>query len=670
MALAILSLLASEQARARFNIDTGTNRYYQLKIGRKLRHKNGIDWVDDIFFTTPMAINPAGGALLSTSSDISLALPKVDKGKTYVQLFSFKTPDGKSPAFSDVVGLPVGFAPTLSLGASMNTTDLLQPARRIPCQSYAEIYAQQASVEDLLSGILRVAAPTLLKLFGGEQNTNSAPASANGTGAQANLLGSLLNTILAGLSGKAGPAVSQTQSLNGADLNRFTNGHENGFSQPFIFGVDDALLGMLIGPVVQVLPQLMNAANQERIQMKQADNKLIADILAEDSRRLLLEKLQEMRPQAPSADLNQLIQLLQQPQTPTAANPTAQANPLTQSLSLSRHPADRLSKRAVVSFVTGAPVVWNDSQKILFAKDRAIQLNLRLDVLKPAPETALPKAIIKIIFKDGATQSILHEKTFKQKDILPGNVIACPFEPDELAHLPANQPITLFAEMRWLGTKTGRELKALGSTEIILVERYYLKERGKDLGAERELTDMKRFRPFWNKIWETPAQQPGEEKKYLWELNVNTKYSVLLTAQHETNGLMETKLLRSPQDQAGIAQKMEGRMKAGIELSLAQLNRLLPLWENEAPLDAEKMQAINTASFARNNACEFTSTLKLKGRARERGLLWVVPLFKLHELTLNTVNETDPSGQVLSATEEQLHFPLPVSARVIGLKSQ
>jgi hypothetical protein len=51
-------------------------------------------------------------------------------------------------------------------------------------------------------------------------------------------------------------------------------------------------------------------------------------------------------------------------------------------------------------------------------------------------------------------------------------------------------------------------------------------------------------------------------------------------------------------------------------------------------------------------------------------MIWIIPTFKLFECTLGTVARTDETGQVVATSDEKVHFPLPVSARVIGLKSQ
>jgi len=96
----------------------------------------------------------------------------------------------------------------------------------------------------------------------------------------------------------AAPATSRPQSLTGSGFrdNRFLDTQKGQFSRPFIFGIDDALLGAMIGPIVQALPQLMNSANQKRVQMKQADNKLMSDIISDINRRRLLEQLVQAQP--------------------------------------------------------------------------------------------------------------------------------------------------------------------------------------------------------------------------------------------------------------------------------------------------------------------------------------------------------------------------------------
>jgi hypothetical protein len=692
MALAILELVEFDGANVRFKIDTGTNRYYQLKAGRSVQRDNGIDWVDEIFLKTRMTTNDAGQGLFNSSKEIAIPATRLGAGHAYVQLFSFKTADGKSPAFSRVINVPVAparsdgdgdYVSPMSLTTSMNTLESFQSPRVIPCRTCREVYSQPASLGELLAGIVRVASPVVMNLLsGGTAGSNSG---ANNSG-QAETLVNLLTTLLSSIGGAAPAGTSRTQSLlsSGPPANRFFAKQSSQFARPFIFGIDDALLGALAGPMLQMLPQLMTAANQKRIELKQADNKLITDILSEVNRRLLMDHLLEAQRQPPAAGqpdnaaaINQVLQLLQQaaaaPATngSTTATATMPATAGTKSLSFSATDNAVLSNKAVVEFVSGNPVTWNGGQKVIFARGQDFQLKLQLKTAAP-PASAIPKAIVKIVFQDAADQSVRYEKVFKQKGIAPNTPLSFAFTQAELVHLPANKNVSVLAEMRWL-TKSGTEYKALGSSEIALVNKYFYKEQGAEVaGSEQELTDMTRFRPFWNKVWEAPSLDTSQsgEKRYLWELNANAKYTVLLSATHDANGLMQTKLLRGPQDPDSLSETVAGRMKAGIELSIAELNKLLPLWNGEVSLDQEKLEALQNVDFAKNNSGEFVYNLKLKGRAAERGMVWIIPIFKLFECTLGAIAKTDDAGQVIATSEEKVHFPLPVSARVIGLKSQ
>ncbi len=772
MALAILELVDFNRSAARFHIDTGTNRYYQLKVGRKVQNRSEVDWIDEITYTSPVKENPASANLFNSGGEIAIPADTFGNGSTYVQLFSYKTPQGKSPAFSEVIMAPVGaggrlpegFMPALSLSAAMtapapiqNRPAAFQSPRRIPCETASERYSQAASLEDLLSGVIKVAGPIVLKLLGsavgggggngavnGSSNNNAAGGSQATPGVGATDITSLLATILKSLLGSQ-TGVSQSLSLldgPASASNRFITGPKGeparfgarggSYSQPMIFGIDDALLGTLassvLGPFIQVLPQLMNAANQQRLQMKQADNKLMTDLQAPVNQRLLLLQIQNAQRQAEiendfhqSEQLEQLGEILQQlpegtpaaallpvllataapapaqtinlPPAPVAAPyPTSAPPPApkptvagTKSLSMSNasfafralpmavDASDgSLSSRAVVDFVTAAALPWNGQNKLLFNRAQQMQLKVRLVVAEPAPKNPLPKAIFKIVFKNGATQQVYLEKTFKQKDVLPNSPAVLAFYVDELARIPANEPVVVLAEMRWLVGTPARERRALGSTEIVLVNRYALKERGPAVGTEKELVAMDKFRSFMNKVWDSPVLDAARQgpKKYLWELDVNARYSILLSPDHSSNGVMETKILRTVPDPAMLNEKTEGRMKGGIELSISELNKLLTLWPGETPLDADHLEALATPDFAERAAGEFVYRLKMKGPAAERGMIWVAPVVKMFDCTLSAIDAYDQSGQVTGLKEQHVHFPLPVAVRVIGLKSE
>ncbi len=673
MALAILDLLDYDDANFRFQVDTGTNAYYQLRAGTGVRRDLGIDLVDDVYYTTPLAQNQQGD-LFESSREIAVPARHFDRPNTHAQLFSFKTPDRKSPAFSRAIRIPAGYklpprgpsdyAASFSRATIMNGS-AYRKARRIPCRSAA--LAHQASFDDVLGAILKLAAPILGDLLKGPAGGATTAA---GSTASAGIIAQLLKAVLGAVPGLAGQAVSKEQSRPAPTSNRF--------ARPFIFGIDDALIGAAIGQVIQILPQLVNAANQKRIELHKADNLLTAGILSDINKRLMLDKLAELQkpPQAngsvSSEQLQQLLALLQQ--AGATAAPAVPQQAAQQSLPPLERRSYAFSNRATLSFEMAAPVAWNGTQKALFARGQNVVLKVRLNVGDPVPKAPLPKAILKIAFQDSAEPRVRFEKTFKRKDVSAGAVMECSFEPGELAHLPAGKPLAVVAEMRWLSAKTGKEVRALGSTDAVLVNKYFLEDQGHETGPEVELRDMKLYRPFWNKVWEAPVLDAASgksngRKKYMWELDANVRYSVLLSASHGSNGIMEPKLLQGEVDREGLSQKTEGRMKAGIELSVTELNKLQPLW-NAQPLDAERMEAFGATDFLNRNAAELVHRLKLKGKAGQRGMVWIIPVFKMFGFKLASASRIEDSGQVTAVSEEETHFPLPVAARVIGLKAK
>lgn len=713
MALAILDLLAFEGSRASFRVDTGTSRFYQLKVGRAVRRTHGADWVDDVVLSTPVATNDRSGDSLGSSINVSVPLGGFDGGRAYVQLYSYKSAGGKSPAFSRIVTIPAGLTmpagappelPALSLSNAMSLQRALSfhPARIVPCRTQADQFARQASLDALLAGIVKVAGPALLALLSDAKN-DTAPIGATpaptGAPSPASTFAALLKAVLAATA-PAAPPVSAAQSLRdrSTQANRF-NGHGTRLSRPFIFGVDDALIGMLAGPIVQALPQLMNEANERRLQTRQADNKLVTDILSEVNRRMLLNQLlqaknQPVAPEAPPADqaeLDALVQLLRQvPAAPVPASPPPASPPLTSVVVPAALPAKPVvpapalsvaqtvgasattSRRAVLSFDMAPAVTWNGAQKAVFSGDTGLQLKVRLKVAGTPPTALLPKALLTIVFKEG--DAVRLESTFKQKDVAADGVMSCAFSAEDVSRLPSNVNLSVVARLRWPARDGGREYSALGATDIVVVKAVFAREQGSAVSPPRELRDMKQFRPFWNKFWEAPLLDGARsgsapEKKYRWELDANAKYSVLLAPNQEANGLMVTKLAERPPDPESLTAKTEGRMKGGVELSILELNKLLPLWDGETALEGDRLAALRTDALAAANDGELVYNLKLKGKAAERGMIWMVPVLRLFELTLSTVARTDDTGQVANVTDEKVRFPLPVSVRIIGVRS-
>lgn len=673
MALAILELGNYDEANVELRIDTGTNPYYQIKAGTEVRRDLGIDLVENVYFTMPMARNAEGGDVLNSSIDMSVPSRRFNRPNTYIQLFTYKNQERKSPAVSRAVRVPAvldlpvrapsdyaaSFAESMSAGTThMNATQYRTP-RRIPCRTASLV--RQASTDQLLGEVLKLAAPVVLD---GLKATDG-PGRNGGTASAGSIIAQLLRMLL-------GPAAGGSAPVSAPHSRSIYQVGENRFSRPFVFGIDDALIGAAIGQLVQVLPQIMNAANQKRIDIRKADNQLMAGMVSDINKRLMLDKLADLQKQPQAAgspapeQIQQLVALLQQ--APAA---TAQAAVPTPTAVQQSTRAYSFSNRATLTFQMADAQEWNGGKYPLFAKGRNVLLKVRLTVGDPVPKTPLPKAILKVIWKDAADPSTHFEKTFKRKDVLSGALFECPFEAGELAHLPVGKLLTVGAELRWLTGKPGREIRALGSAGVVLVNRFYLKDGGKETGDEVELRDMKLYRSFWNKVWEAPVLDAAQgPKKYNWELDANCKYSVLLSASHDSNGFMEPKLLMAKSDPESLSQKAQGRMKAGLELSVAELNKLNLLWGSE-PVDAARLESFAGAGFLDGHATEFVHHLKLKGKAGQRGMVWVIPVFKMFGFALANTSQVDGvTGQVTAVSEEATRLPLPVAVRVIGLKAK
>ena len=704
MALAILEFIAFEKGGARFRIDTGTNSYYRIKVGKSFSETNGLKWIDEVSHTTTLRHEGRGEYLLNTGKEILLPASYFDKDNCYAQLFSFKNAEGKSPAFSKMVKVPVGFKNvigtdyllSLSLNTNAMTSDTTSPdvnfndCRFVDDSKNMGNYSNQQSFDIL--NIIKTLAPVVQEVLAGAQN-----GSGNANGQSQNPLTSLLpagswntilNALLHGLPALTGaapvPAPANSAPANAApqsgakslsvagndDDNRFVSAEQQTFSQPFIFGIDDALIASLAGPVLQVLPQLLTAVNQQKLQKQAQNNKLITDLIADTNKRRILEQLLQSQGDQANAAKAQLAQLLQQ-----AGAAQANAEPATaQSIdSFGYQYAASLSTSTVVSFDTGNLSDWNGLKKTVYSKNGSVTFKIKLNVPEPAPKSPLPKTIIKFYFKEAEGAKPFLEKTFKQKNVAANTLLPFIFSKEEIAVLPLNKNLMVFAELRWLN-KSGKEIKALGSTEIVVVGNYFLKEQGKPMSDERELTDMKTYRAFWNKVWESPLldsinQKNPDQKKYMWELDATLKYGFSLTADHDSNGLMPTKMLKGTHDNESLTEKQEGRMKGGIEISINELNKLCSLWDKQPVLPDEKRDALKNILFITSNASECIYHAKLRGKASQRGMIWVGPVLKLFSCKLNKIKTTNESGLVTEVEEEIIQFPLPVSVRIIGIKS-
>jgi hypothetical protein len=320
----------------------------------------------------------------------------------------------------------------------------------------------------------------------------------------------------------------------------------------------------------------------------------------------------------------------------------------------------------VLAPLLGPSLEWIGGKDPIFARGGRIALRFRFTVGAPAPAKPLPKALLKVTLSDDRNPALRCEKTVKLTGLVAGSVVECVFEPGDLAHLPIGSRLTAIGAVRWPG-KAG-PIEALGSAKVVLAGPLFVKARGGEVGGERELVDMRRWRPFWNKVWEAPTLDRSEEGKRRWQLDADFRYTVVLGAQ-DRNGLMETRH-RQPKDAPDNDYALTaGRVKAGIEIGLGPLLSLRPLWDLTEPVATEVQQALSGPAFLAQNGGEAQRRIELKGRAGERGQVWIIPTFRLFDVVLSRVTETDATGQAMKTSEETVQMPLPVGVRLLGLRS-
>jgi hypothetical protein len=703
MALAILRLDDSDETNLAFVADTGTSSYYRINLGKEVRREEGIDLIDGPYWSSPLQLNPRAGRHVDTRTTIRLPADIVTERGTVAQLETCRSPDGRGPAYSRPVRVPVPVGTSSFAGVSgrsrervltmsmpaltgppstlVRTAGLRRP-RTVPVYSAQERFSRPASIADLIGAVTQAATPIVLDVINRAVQAGGATPGATTNGgaglAIPTLLSDVLRAVLGALAHRpAAPApdVSRPASAQMRPANRFC---PEAYTVPMIFGVDDALLAAVagpalssvVGPLVQALPQLLNAANKQKLDRQTETDKHVTDLLSEVNRTMLMQQLisaqnQPVNPGVTSSDLAAIGSLLQQLATapaPAGTPSTAVSRPA----STSDPTTAPIASRAVLSSVTGPPVALLGTPRVAFMHDQAITLRYRLDVGVGGPAKALPRAILTVCAREPGGASDLCWHTEKLTNVAAGTEIKVALTPDESRALPVDTDLEVLASLRWRGAKGTYQATCMH--KLVLASRVQVRDRGDVVGNPVELTDMNRFRSFWNKVWDSPTHGAGTEALPLWGLDAALRYSVVTVGTVQGNGLMQTRVQQEPTEQ-GLRAQTKGRIKSGLEVSVTELNKLLPLWTGEQPLSDADLAAFTARNWLAGQGGDAVTQVRMEGKRGTRGVLWVVPVLKLRAFTLATATEADPYGQLVSTHDRVVHFPVIESIRVVGLAS-
>jgi hypothetical protein len=194
--------------------------------------------------------------------------------------------------------------------------------------------------------------------------------------------------------------------------------------------------------------------------------------------------------------------------------------------------------------------------------------------------------------------------------------------------------------------------------QLITLVGEYLFDRVEGTGNKVPLNDVDRFRPYWHKVWE------GKFSERVRRINFDCKYYYALETHRTENARMET-VTQSKEDIAGRS----GRMKAGLILSPFSLNELLAQISPHPRLSEAELSALLTPEFKQRFNHLARTQVNFKGRRSDAVALWIYPEFKLQQVMLKQIAQTNANSHVLALKEHPVYFPMPAVAHFIGVST-
>jgi hypothetical protein len=315
-------------------------------------------------------------------------------------------------------------------------------------------------------------------------------------------------------------------------------------------------------------------------------------------------------------------------------------------------------------FDPGPTLQVEEKPKSVYTPDHGLTLTATLTFNGTPPTRPLPRALLDLSITDTESLTPALTKQFRLQNLGPATPVRLTLSPEELRRLPRHRDLHITASVRW-PTPAGT-VAALGQHLIYLTDGPLFRSLGAD-GREVALRDAVRYRPFWNKIWESP--DPAATGALRWELDAVCRYYLRADFEHDSNARVETRIQERPQEFESNARRIAGRMKSGMELSLDELNKLLPLVAGQAPLTGEQLDAVKCSEARGRFDLEATTRLSAKGPRSTVGAVWVFPEVRLCELVLGEIDGVNANGQATGVRDRRLLFPVPSSVHFVTIRS-
>lgn len=662
MALAHLEISDYVNNSIQCRIDIGKNRFYQFLIGDTESNNNGLRIIEENGRSTQV-LGPLDTDELGRKN-ISLPLNIFDKKNNKLQLLSYRNKEKKGIAISEILPVMVNHSANLEkpeLSFSKNTT-MQQNSYGHNINSYNTSFSVKenkmsdamflASLLPMLGTAVKGLLPVLIEnapkiigsLTGGAPNpqANTAPASDGSTPPADNPLMKLLNS----------PEVTALlQSLLQQTLNSTSNkpvaSRASSLQKQINVRYSEAKFApALIAALPALMPLLQQLLSPETIgKVLDHPQKMIGAVT--DG----LAKLGEVGIASHEQDLQHLRAL--NPGTGPAVDS------LLESMSMSI-----VENKKLISYKLLRSV------KIKFAKvftvdcdgKNCLLYNYGGKIIFPV-EITTPKAIgnciLQLSIKDVKTSEILIIKNFKYKTAGDIPLSYPSLESTDYKKLPSNNDYLVSINL--IFKDKAKNNIGVFTSEVIHFSDSYLFASVKGKGESVVLNDISVHRAFWHKIWQTKFT------KEIMRSKIHIKYYCILTKDKDGVGKMET-LIKPKKTEDNYEKSI--LMKTGMKISIADLNKLIPLISKNSILQENQLNAISSPEFLSSYNTLAQDIIQMNGFENEIAMLWSFPELSMHELLLKKIIKTNEYGMVTEMADELVKFPLPTSLYFIGTKNK
>ena len=598
----------------------------------------------------------------------TLNIPReaVDREYCYVQLLSCRTESRVGPAVSRIIRLPApgrntSELPELSFAreAVMQTASMHQTHSGTVPMRYQEMpYSRSmffGALASILPSVLPAVAPLLGNLIGGLTGgggSGGGGSSGSGGGVSDLLrqlaspdvirqITQLIGQISGGSSTAAAPAASQSLAAPSIRRRHYYSHAHNQIQSGYSEAQNAQLITMLLPLLRQVMtPETVQSAiNQPNQHMNTVINGL--KDFARIGAQVHEQERQHLRALNPGVDDPALDNLL-------ASMSLALSQPQSQ-IAFTR------ARSVHLRFVDTVPQTLFGKSKVLYQVGGALAFPVSVET----PRT-VTRGILELAIKDPDSLEILHYQKTRVQNVSAGPLSITPrLDQADASTLAPGKDYLVCVALIWknrAGDKRGTSMQQ----RISLVGPYVF-DRVEESSELIPLNDVTRFRSYWHKIWQ--GSFTDEVKRFVFQC----KYYTVLRSEEGSNARTETKMKIQTREDG----RVEGKLKAGLEISPDELNRLLPqLVPGQSPLNEDVLQALRSRDFSErfNQAARYQA--RLRGRPGDHGVLWVYPEVKLQTIVLQKVTQTDAQGQVRGLGEERVTFPLPVVMHFIGARSE